>query len=312
MIPILITLILILGATTACDLLQEEESALDVPLQGSGTVEAVQVDVSSQVGGRVAEVHADQGEMVEAGTPLFRLEDDLLQAQRDQALAGVNTARANLEVARSSLTSARIALDSANAQYDLERFAARLADQQGRRASWSQDIPDEFSLPGWYFEKSQEMSAAQVEVQAAQAEQDLQRQNFETVIADAGGAPVLEAEARLANVRAAFLVAQDVLERASAGDDQELQDKAQAAFDQVESELEAAQTDYDELLTEEDSQDILQARADLALAQERYQTALDRYNQFLSGEILLRLRAAELATVRQRLRWSRCAQIRYS
>jgi HlyD family secretion protein len=292
---IFITLILILASISACDLLQGKESTSASLIQGSGTVEAVQVILSPQIGGRIAEVMVTEGELVEAGTALFRLEDDLLQAQRNQALAAVNTAHANLEVANKALVSAQVALDSAGLQYDMEVYAARLANQPERRAHWSQNIPDEFNLPAWYFEKSEEMSAAQVELEAAQAELDSQLQNFEAVIEEAGGASLMEAEVRLANAQAAFLVAQDVLDRASAGDDSDLLDEAQAAFDFAESELEAAQAAYDELLDEENAQNVRQARASLALTQERYQTALDRYNQFLTGEDSLRIRAAEIA-----------------
>jgi multidrug resistance efflux pump len=315
-ILILLAVTLILGSTTACGLVQQlqgEETTTDSALQGSGTVEAVQVLVAAQVGGRVAEVSVRRGETVEAGAPLFRLEDDLLQAQRNQALASVDSARANLDVARSSLDSAQAGLDSAHIQYDLELYAARLADQPKRRAAWSQSQPDEFSLPGWYFDKSEEMSAAQAEMRAAQAELDTERQNLETVIAAAGGAALQEAVERLATVEAAFRVAQDVLERASAGDDQDLQDEAQAEFDKIESELKAAQTDYDELLTDEDSQDILRARARLALSQERYQAALDRYNQFLTGEDSLRLRAASAAVRSAEVGMEQVrAQVRYA
>lgn len=312
-ILIIISLILILSLTAACDLLQGEGTTSENFIQGSGTVEAVQIVISPQIGGRVAEVMVNEGELVETGTALFHIEDDLLQAQRNQALSAINTANANLEVARKSVVSAQVGLDSATIQYDMELYAARLAYQPERRTQWSQSIPDEFNLPAWYFEKSEEMIAAQLELQAAQAEFDTQQKNFAAIIVDAGGTPLMEAEARLAEVQAAFLVAQDVLYRASISDDSDLLDEAQAASDSAESELLAAQTAYDELLSEEDAENVRQARASLVLAQERYQTALDHYNQFLTGEDSLRLRAAEIAIRAAEVALEQAqAQVRYA
>lgn len=294
-IYVILSLLLILSSISACDLIEGNGSNGDGPIQGSGTVEAVKVIVSSEIGGRVAEVMVKESESVDAGVSLFRLEDDLLQAQRDQALAALNTARANLEVARRSLVSAQVALDSANIQLDLELNAARLAYQPQRRAIWSQSQPDEFVLPVWYFDKSDQMSAAEAEVQIAQEELDSERQSYETVLQTLAGDDLLEAEERLAYAQTAYLLAQDLLERASTDDNRELEDEAQAEFDFAESELEAAQTAYQNLLSDEEQQDMLDARARLALAEERHQAALDRYNQFLSGEDSLRIKVAAAA-----------------
>lgn len=294
-IYVILTLLLLLSSISACDLIQGNGAAGDEPLQGSGTVEAVKVIVSSEIGGRVIEIMVNEGESVEAGATLFRLEDDLLQAQRDQALAALNTARANLDVARRSLVSAQVALDSALIQHDLELNAARLAYQPQRRADWSQSQPDEFDLPVWYFDKPEQMSAAETEVQIAQEELDNERQSYEAILQSLAAEDLLEAEERLAHAQTAYLLAQDLLERSGTGDNRELEDEAQTELEFAESELEAAQTAYQNLLSEEEQQNILDARARLALAEERYQTALDRYNQFLSGEDSLRIQAAETA-----------------
>jgi HlyD family secretion protein len=56
-------------------------------LKASGTVETVQVVVAPEVSGRVAEVMVEEGDEVEPGDPLFRLEDDLLRTQRAQIIA---------------------------------------------------------------------------------------------------------------------------------------------------------------------------------------------------------------------------------
>ena len=64
--------------------------------QASGTVEATAINLASELSGRVVEVLVNQGDAVMAGDPLFRLDGELLQAQRQRAVAGLESAQANL------------------------------------------------------------------------------------------------------------------------------------------------------------------------------------------------------------------------
>jgi HlyD family secretion protein len=75
-------------------------------IRASGTIETVEFLIASERAGRVAEVMVQKGDQVEAGDPLFRLDDDLLQSQRQQALAALDSARANLLTAQTGLESA--------------------------------------------------------------------------------------------------------------------------------------------------------------------------------------------------------------
>ncbi len=102
----------------------------------------------------------------------------------------------------------------------------------------------------------------------------------------------------MAQARAAFLDAQDVLNRSKLQNEQSLIDSAQQAYDTASDELEAAQSAYDELLTTQQADDILDARARLAIAQERYDTARDRYNTLQTGEDSLQVQLAD-ATLTQ-------------
>ena len=81
--PVLLLLVIAVAATWY--LTQAGAPQKVTPLQGSGTVEAVEVMVSPQVSGRVAEVMVAEGDAVQPGMPLFRLEDDILNAQLQQA-----------------------------------------------------------------------------------------------------------------------------------------------------------------------------------------------------------------------------------
>lgn len=65
-------------------------------LQASGTVEAVQVIIAPEVAGRIHEIMVDEGDNVQAGDMLFRLEDDIMLAQRNQAYTALDTAQAQL------------------------------------------------------------------------------------------------------------------------------------------------------------------------------------------------------------------------
>jgi len=65
-------------------------------LEASGTIEADEVIISSEFGGRVEEILVDEGDEVEAGGLLIRLDTSLLEAQMGEVEAAVSAARANL------------------------------------------------------------------------------------------------------------------------------------------------------------------------------------------------------------------------
>ena len=96
----------------------------------SGTIEAVEVRISPEIGGRIVEITAGEGERVQAGQVLVRLDPVLLAAQRDQAAAGLAAAQANLalleagpsaeqeRVAFLLVEQARVARDSAREAFN--------------------------------------------------------------------------------------------------------------------------------------------------------------------------------------------------
>ena len=95
-----------------------EKRDLTAEVYGNGTVEAkVVVGVSSKITGRIVELHADQGDRVQRGQLLARLEsDDLLQQER-QSEAGLSRSAANLNVEQANLQKAmaNLALAEKNA-----------------------------------------------------------------------------------------------------------------------------------------------------------------------------------------------------
>lgn len=249
-------------------------------LKASGTISAVQVDVAPQIGGTVLSVSTEEGAQVKKGDELFRIDDSLLMAQRDQANA--------------SVTLAESALATAKTQYDLAVDSARQQERQTRINSWNIEQSSQFKLPVWYFDKNEKLASAKVEMDAAKADLDEEKASLEKILNDKASAGFLTAEKRLANAEASFLIADQVLTQATnAKDKEELQDFAQDQYDTAKTELDSAQSNYDRLLTTQAAKDVLEGRARVRVTQERYDRALDYYNSLLSGDQSLQVKVAE-------------------
>ncbi|MGD8753316.1 MAG: biotin/lipoyl-binding protein, partial [Anaerolineales bacterium] len=264
-------------------------------LEASGTVEAVEVITGSERVGRVVEVFVTEGALVQPGEALFRLEDDLLLAQRRRALTSLESAQSNLELALAAEKTAQSIVTSAHIQYQQTLRAARREEQASRTNAWQMDVPTDFDLPVWYFAESEQMAAAEAERLSAQEALELEQANFEAVIQQSGNADLHAAETRLAQAQRAFLVAQEILDRAAAQDDTQVEQFAQSIFDTAQAELESAQLAYNQILSAGAAADVLEARARLAVTQERYDTALDHQALLLSGEHSLQVQAAQAA-----------------
>jgi multidrug resistance efflux pump len=120
---IVVTLLLVAGALY---LAFGRDQATDGDIVASGTVEATEVQIASELSGRVAEVMAAKGELVEAGDPLMRLDDVLLQSQRQRALTALESAQANLTTAQTGLTLAQAALVAAEANSESAAATAQI------------------------------------------------------------------------------------------------------------------------------------------------------------------------------------------
>jgi len=261
----------------------------DGPLEASGIVEAVEVVVAPEIGGRVAEVRVEEGLLVEAGQELFRLDDTLLLAQRDQAQAAVAAMRAALDTAQSVIEAAQIQLEIALAQ-------ARASELANPVDPWRQFQPGAFELPMWYFHQDERIQAAQREVEdAEQALADV-RQDTSGVLESEVGAALHDAESSLVSALEAYIVTRQVLDRANlAWDNQALREAAQNLYDEAEARLEHEQQTYDELFINEQAEEVLEARARLAAAEARHDLAQARYDSLLTGEFSLTVRAARAA-----------------
>jgi HlyD family secretion protein len=275
-IPVIIIVVLaiLVGAYFGIRALLDKSNGA---LTASGTIEAVEVTISPELSGKVTEVLVDEGDSVKAGDELFRLDDSLLQAQRAVAAAG-------LDLARATASTADYARLTARANFFPVLDAARAESAATRTADWRGGNPAGYTLPGGYFSQLDQMAAAQAEVDNAQAARDLTQTSLTTLLVENASAEFATAETRLLNARAALIVAQDVLTRATLSNNTDLQNTAQTAYDDAKTELEDAQSTYDSLKNTEAAKSIIIARADLAVAQERYEAAQDRLLTLQTGE----------------------------
>lgn len=129
MIPLL-TLMLLLPGCDGMPVLGGGDSGLSA----SGVVEAVEVRMAPELGGRVAEIYVAEGDAVQEGDPLFRLDDELLQSERRQAVtrlelaqSELQAAQTGLEMARATLRAAETGVNVANANAQVELQAAQQA-----------------------------------------------------------------------------------------------------------------------------------------------------------------------------------------
>jgi multidrug resistance efflux pump len=291
----------------------------DGQLTASGTIEAVQINLAPELAGKVTEVLVDEGQAVKQGDPLLKLDPSLLTAQRAAAAAA-------LETANSAAQTAQAGNVVAQAQYDITLAAARAAGTKSRLAEWIIRTPNYFDQPQWYFTRDEQIAAAQSGILAAAQEIEAAQQNLDTVVKDLNNADFVEAETRLMNARVAFLAALDVHTRSQAtggsvspdalpfslpaaapgyrtrinaakglsGTD-DLINAAQDMYDAAKAELDDAQDSYDTLLGSDGAENVLQARAELSVALERFQSAEDRLSLLQTGENSLSVAVAKAA-----------------
>jgi HlyD family secretion protein len=151
----------------------------------SGTIEAVQVDVSAKITGRIAELLVREGQRVERGTVLVRLAADELtaearraegalvaaEAQRRDLVAGARREEIREAEARAARAEAQLGdLLAGSRQQEIEQARAALRNAQATREWAERD-----------FRRAQELFAKQL---IAAQEVDRARQAFEVAAAN--------------------------------------------------------------------------------------------------------------------------------
>jgi HlyD family secretion protein len=142
---------------------------------GSGTIEVESVAIAAEIGGRVLDVAADDGDSVTAGQVLVVLDGSLLLAQQQQALAAVDTARANL--ANVSAAARQEGIDAAQAQLaqaQQTRDGAQTVMQQAQ-AKAAQPLDVDLRVTGAQGDVAmleKQVESAQAALQQAQIKRD--------------------------------------------------------------------------------------------------------------------------------------------
>lgn len=277
---IIIIALLFVISTVSCG------PANSTAIQASGQIEAPEIAIAPELSGRVVEVNVNEGDSVKAGDPLLHLDDSLLLSEKQSAQAALDSAKA-------SIRAAQAALDSAQAQYEMTLSAALAADEPNRQLLWQGVKPGEYNQPIWYFSKAEQIQSVQNEIDAAKSALDKAQTNLTDVETKAGSIVFLDVEKKLSDARSAFDVAQSVLDHTSnASNGTNLHGAAQTALDNAKANLRSAQKDYDDALPSQSAKDVLKARADFQVAQDRYYTALDAMRALQTGENSLSVVAA--------------------
>ena len=112
-ISIVVAIVLVAGAAYYYLAMPREELLPDGIVQGNGRVEAVQVDVSTKIPGRVREIVVREGDLVEIGEVVARMDVAQLNAQLMRARAEVETAKSQVSAAQAEAVMARYQLELA-------------------------------------------------------------------------------------------------------------------------------------------------------------------------------------------------------
>lgn len=136
-IPILILIILVAAgyywwtSQSSAQTISFSDRESDRRIVGSGTIEAEIVAITSETGGRIVTIPADEGDEVAQGDLLVQLDTSLLQAQQNQLEAALATAKANL----AEVSAPPRAEDVAAAEAELQQAQAA---HEGAYAVWQE------------------------------------------------------------------------------------------------------------------------------------------------------------------------------
>lgn len=254
-------------------------------ITASGYLSALEIPIAPEVSGRVVEVSVEEGDAVSAGDVLFKIEDDFLQAQYNQAQAAVDAAAATLTAAEAQLVYAKN-------QRDLALQGARAQDPYSRVNSWTAETSIE-NQPGWYFQKSERVAAAQAEVDAAQAALNNELEDLRKELESVSSQDFIKVEKRLNEAQAKLTVAETTLDQGKSSNEDRLIESAQNNLDRAQSELDVARLEYDRMLSTSAADAVLTARANVAIAQARADNARDALFLLQTGDQSVMVASAE-------------------
>lgn len=112
-------------------------------ISGNGRIEATEIDIAARQGGRLLDVLAGEGDFVQAGQVLARMQVDTLNAQRDearaqhaQALTAVATAQAQVAARESDRQSALAQAAARESELDAARRKLERSQALAAQGMW--------------------------------------------------------------------------------------------------------------------------------------------------------------------------------
>ena len=120
---------------------------------GNGRLEADEIDIDTKYAGRIAELFADEGDLVKAGQALARMDTQDLAA--------------SLKKAQAQVTGAHRAVEEANANLEQQKTQVLLAQQEYDRAAAL--VPKGFQTKEVMDQRQQQLNGAKAQLIAAEA-----------------------------------------------------------------------------------------------------------------------------------------------
>ena len=247
----------------------QRAAAQDQGLKASGTIEATDITIAPELGGRVVEVLAAEGDRVQADQPIVQLDETLLQAQLKQA-------QANIQAAQAQQRAAQAQQQAAQANYDLLK-SGPLGDQ---------------------------IAAAEQAVKTAEANVNALEAQLAQLKAGARGGDIAVAEAAVAQAAAQLKVATDLHDKTmqcvTVPDRGEVCPGLGEREEQARASMEAAQEAYDaavarlnQIKSGATKNEINAAQARVAAAQAQQAQAQAQLDLLKSGTRVEQLAAAQ-------------------
>jgi len=136
---LLVPVILLVAAAAAYFQFRNSKPS-DGVLRASGTIEATKVDVAFQIGGRVAEVTANEGQALKAGDVLARLDPKELEAHVHQLMASLDVALNQILQQKITVEMRQDVVESTINQSRSESEAAQVSVERLRNGTRPEDI----------------------------------------------------------------------------------------------------------------------------------------------------------------------------
>lgn len=106
------------------------------PIRTSGIVQGTEINITSKIPGKISEICYREGDTVEEGSVVIRLENDDLKAAVEQAKASVEKVEAEIRTAQSAIENSKANLSSAEADIryaEAEIKKARVQMEEAKR-----------------------------------------------------------------------------------------------------------------------------------------------------------------------------------